>query len=575
MKQHYFISLNEPSRNFLKIEAIIPMNPGDRVLHIAAWRPGRYEEGNFAKNIAHFKVFSPDHQRLNVRKTEKNTWDIDAEGHTYVRVEYLYYAKELTAGNTYLDTEMLLLNPVNSLVYNPTFFNSEVDLTFHLPTSWKLSGTHGITDNQYTDSDMEQLFDTPFIASPTLLEGTYKVEDTLFHVVCKQQDQLEMEKVLNDFKKFTESQLFAFGNIPTKQYYFILLAVNHPYHHGVEHLNSTVVVLGPATHWMTDNYVELLGISSHELYHVWNVKTIRPIEMQPYRFQSLNYAETGYIYEGITTFMGDYHLLRSKLIDGKKYLSILENQIQTHFDNSARFHTSVAEASVDTWVDGYVKGTPGRKVSIYNEGALLAFSLDVRIRELTNNHFSLQTLMNRLYVDYGLQSIGYNEQDLLRILHETTGQTFLEFFTDYIHGSQGFESLLSNALAYYGIDLKTQENKSYSISKLGLKTQLIRGRYVVQSLALGSPSEMGGLSENDVIIGINQKEILGTLDGLLQFFATEEKCFLVSRNGNLMNLILPEVQRTFNTEYKLFYSEHEVAPKTIRNRESFGWETSK
>jgi predicted metalloprotease with PDZ domain len=273
--------------------------------------------------------------------------------------------------------------------------------------------------------------------------------------------------------------------------------------------------------------------------------------------------------------MGDYHLLRSKLVDAKKYLSILESQIQSHFDNPARFHTSVAEASVDTWVDGYVKGTPGRKVSIYNEGALLALVLDTKIRECTNNHFSLQTVMNRLYVDFGMQNIGYKEEDFLRILHETSGEPFDAFFKDYIHGNQGFESMLSNALAYYGIEMNTQENPAYSVSKLGLKTQLIRGRYVVQSLALGSPSEMGGLSENDVIIGINQKEILGTLDGLLQFFATEEKCFLVSRNGNLLNLILPEVQRTFNTEYKLFYSEHEVAPKTIRNRESFGWETSK
>jgi hypothetical protein len=97
----------------------------------------------------------------------------------------------------------------------------------------------------------------------------------------------------------------------------------------------------------------------------------------------------------------------------------------------------------------------------------------------------------------------------------------------------------------------------------------------VQSIALGSPSEMGGLSENDVIIGINQKEIQGDIEDWLRFFASEEKNMLISRNGNLMNVILPEVQRTFNTNYKLMYSAEDLTPKIIRNRESFGWETAK
>jgi predicted metalloprotease with PDZ domain len=575
MTHQYSISLSNHARNFLKIEARIPLNTGDTTLHIAAWRPGRYEEGNFAKNISSLKAFSPDHQKLTVRKTEKNTWEIDTIGHTYLIVEYLYYAKDLTAGNTYIDSQMMLLNPVNALIYNPTHFQTQANITFHLPSTWRLGGAEGIANNQYSCKDLETLFDTPFIASPTLLEGSYKVEDTQFHVLHNQQDLLDIEKVMVDFKKFTESQLFAFGDIPTKKYYFILLAVNLPYHHGVEHLNSTVIVLGPVSKWMTESYTELLSIASHELYHVWNVKTIRPAEMLPYRFQALNYAETGYIYEGITTFMGDYHLLRSKLVNAKKYLSILESQIQSHFDNPARFHTSVAEASVDTWVDGYVKGTPGRKVSIYNEGALLALVLDTKIRECTNNHFSLQTVMNRLYVDFGMQNIGYKEEDFLRILHETSGEPFDAFFKDYIHGNQGFESMLSNALAYYGIEMNTQENPAYSVSKLGLKTQQIRGKIVVQSIALGSPSEMGGLSENDVIIGINQKEIHGDIEEWVRFFASEEKNMLISRNGNLMNVILPEVQRTFNTNYKLMYSAEDLSPKIIRNRESFGWETAK
>ena len=127
-------------------------------------------------------------------------------------------------------------------------------------------------------------------------------------------------------------------------------------------------------------YSELLGVSSHELYHAWNIKTIRPKAMHPYRFREENYSRLGYIYEGVTTYMGDLYLLKSGVFTLSEYLKELEQQFQRHFDNPARFYTSVGDSSFDTWLDGYISGAPGRKLSIYVEGCLLAFVTDFMIR---------------------------------------------------------------------------------------------------------------------------------------------------------------------------------------------------
>jgi len=320
-------------------------------------------------------------------------------------------------------------------------------------------------------------------------------------------------------------------------------------YHGVEHQRSTVIALGPSYDVFGDLYKELLGVSSHELYHTWNVKAIRPIEMYPYDFTQENYSKLGYICEGVTTYMGDLFLLKSGVFKLEEYFNEMNKQLQRHFDNPARFYTSVAESSFDTWLDGYVSGAPGRKVSIYTEGCLISFVIDVRILKATGNKYGLDEVMKRLYFNYALESKGVGEADYKQVIEEVSGEDFTEFFAAYINGNAPFESILMEAFEYLGLEMIQKASDSYSEASLGIKAVRGGNHFVVKALYPGGSGEMAGLMIEDEITAINGFACNGELDKWLNYFDDDTKILTIKRNETTFEVVIPEVARPFYTKY--------------------------
>src|SRR6476659_10108647 len=188
----------------------------------------------------------------------------------------------------------------------------------------------------------------------------------------------DFKKLKKDFRAFTKKQIEFWGDFPVQEYHFLFQVLPAKFYHGVEHQRSTVIAIGPGYAINSGStYDDILGVSCHELFHTWNVKTIRPVEMHPYNLTRENYARTGYVYEGFTTYYGDKLLLNSKVFSVKQYFTTLQERLVKHFHNYGRYNLSVADSSWETWLDGYVPGAPYRKTSIYDEGNLVAFMLDV------------------------------------------------------------------------------------------------------------------------------------------------------------------------------------------------------
>jgi predicted metalloprotease with PDZ domain len=564
----YRISLYQASRHRIQVHVTLPTPDNETILRIAAWRPGRYEEGNFSRLISNLQAHHGT-KRLSAQKISKNEWLVNTSHVDEIHVSYLYYGAELTAGNTYLDDKLLLINPVNLLVYNDYCEKSGIKLTIEIPREWSLAGLEHKANGLPEFSNLDEAFDTPILASPNIESYSYEISDYTFYIHSFCSHGIPSERLVNDFKQFTEKQVQAFGEFPTATFSFLLIGVNETYLHGVEHLNSTVIVLGPVEDWATKRYESLLAVSSHELYHVWNVKTIRPLEMLPYRFNNPTYSRLGYVYEGITTFFGDYYLLTSGLITSERYLQLLEAQIQTHADNVGRFNYSLADSSIDTWVDGYVKGTPGRKVSIYNEGSLMAFIIDAKIREATNHKGTLQHLMNRLFYEFGLKQKGYTESDLLQLLKAISGIDFGGTFDQYIHAANGYESLLQEACSFYGIELQQEVPAELHNALLGIKILNKSEKTFITDIAPGSPAEVGGLSEGDVIVSINDHVITNNISEVLASCGHEVLKLVIRRREENIEKTLPLVQRTFYPAMKLIMKEtdqHQIK----KNRQHFG-----
>jgi predicted metalloprotease with PDZ domain len=247
----------------------------------------------------------------------------------------------------------------------------------------------------------------------------------------------EWERLLTDFRGFTETQMQLMGGFPCPEYHFLLHALPDKHYHGVEHWNSTVMTLGPSEKIAAELYPELIGLASHELFHVWNVIRIRPAELLPYDFSRENYFPTGYVAEGLTTYYGDLFLARSG-----------------HFNTSNGAALSLTESSLDLWLDGYVAGVPGRKVSIYHKGALTALILDLEIRRLTQDARSLDDVVQMLWERYGQKEIGYSHADYVALAEEIAGQPLHDYFAACITGTAPLQERLAAALRHVGCGLE-------------------------------------------------------------------------------------------------------------------------
>lgn len=548
---NFHLSIPKPNEQYLHIECSFAVNQEHIEIFLPSWRPGRYEIANFAKNIRGFKVFNEKNQLVPFTKKSKDSWVINAGKSKSLNIKYQYYSNELNAGSTYVSEDMLYVNPVNCFIYTKEHFDSLIEIELDISKDWKIATSLNISERKLAADSFDALFDAPFICSDSLLKKSYTVNGILFNIWFNDLQDVPWKKLIHDFERFTSKQIEDFGEFPSKEFHFLIHTPPFKAYHGVEHLNSTVIALGPSYDVFKGLYSELLGVSSHELYHVWNVKSIRPAAMRPYDFRKENYSKLGYIYEGITTYMGDLYLLKSGVFNITEYLNELQVQFQRHFDNPARFYASVGDSSFDTWLDGYVQGAPGKKVSIYVEGCLLAFVTDYFIRKNTKNKYGIEEVMRRLYYSQEISKEGYDEKDYQQLLENISGVSFQAFFDHYINGIHSYEPILQDALAYFGLEMKLVDSKLISENTLGIKLKPSKSKYVIHSFSSGSPADMCGLCAGDEIIAVNNMKLEGDLEKWLGYFNMRDIRLTIARSQRMIEKKIPVVHRSFYPKYKL------------------------
>ncbi|RYM30777.1 M61 family peptidase [Brumimicrobium glaciale] len=547
----FTFDIKSPQQQYIQITAEIKATGKETTVYFPAWRPGRYELGDFAKNVNHFQIFNGDGSALKYQKANKNTWIVQTEGCKTITVKYSYYATDLNAGSTFLDASQLYVNPVNCCLFTDESYNDPITVILNIPKSWKVAHSLKVKENSFTAANYDELADSPFICSAQLQKSTYEVDGTTFYIWFNGIVKPDWKRLENDFKAFTESQIKAFSKFPTDEYHFLIQILPYQTYHGVEHSKSTVITLGPSYAVFEEMYKELLGVSSHELYHTWNVKSIRPSEMVPYNFKKENYSELGYIAEGVTTYMGDLMLFKSGVFNLDQYLLEMNKQIQKHMDNFGRFNYSVADSSFDTWLDGYVAGAPGRKVSIYTEGCLLAFILDIQLLKYTDNQKNLDDVMRSMYLNFGARGKGVTEKDYQNEIEKLTGVSMQWYFDDYVHGTKAYTTLLIDCLEYIGIEYKNEPVESDFGAYLGAKIMEVNNETVIAALYPGGALDISGAMIGDKVISINEMAITNNADRWAKFYRREDKEIVINRKGALVNLHLTASKNEYYQRYFL------------------------
>ena len=510
----YTIKYTRPWQHLLQISVSFPTPDEISILQLPYWRPGRYEAGHFAKNIQRIDITDSEGKPLDFTKIAANAWQVHTQNCSSMRVHYTYYAAEFNAGSTYLDSEKLSVNPVNCLIYVRGLEDENCHLVLDLPADWQVATSLRRVDDYFEAADLQELMDSPLIASARIQKWNYCVGETRFIVWLQGEHPLQEEKLIADFTAFTAKQIETFGTLPVAEYHFLIGITPYKSYHGVEHEKSTMIVIGPAEDLAERPlYLELLGVSSHELYHTWNVKYIRPADWSPYDFTRPAYSRLGYVAEGVTTYFGDVMLWRSQCFSDEEFLTQLAGQFQKHYDNGGRLNLSVADSSFDTWIDGYTRGIPNRKVSIYTEGCLIAFICDVWIMKSTDNQKSLNDVMRNMYAKYGYATGGYTEEDYWNELKAVApAPDWVHLYATLVARPGDFSPFLQEALNYLGLKLEKEAGGSFVENHWGIKVLEQNGQVQVINVWPGSVAEEAGLWFGDTITHINGQKVGAELD---------------------------------------------------------------
>ncbi len=524
----YKLSASNPISHFVEIEMhITNIDSSEVTFQLPSWRPGRYEIANFARNLRKWKAYNNKNEALAFRKINKDSWSVSTDGSNELIIKYEYYCAQLDAGACWVDDEQIYINPVHCFMFIPERIHEECVLELSIPSNYRIaSSLQKSGEKRLLAEDFDELVDSPFIASPTLQVKSYEAGGVNFSIAIQGDSQPDWLRILADFKAFSEKQIEIMGSFPVEDYIFLVQVLPNRFYHGVEHLRSTVLALGPGSQLMNDAlYTDFIGVASHELFHAWNIKTIRPIEMMPYDYTKENYSQLGYVYEGVTTYYGDQILARADVYSIDQFFVELNIRLQKHFDNPGRFNMSVADSSFDTWLDGYVPGVPGRKTSIYDEGSLIALMTDLLIRKNTDHKSSLDTVMLNLYNDFGKKMRGYTDHDYISLVSHCAGVSMADFFIDFVYGTEDDTPLLEETLGYAGLELHRYPSTIESERFFGFKVTEDSRSTKVTAIYPDSPSFKAGLGKDDEIVAVNEKKVEENLQELL-FLSRGERLIL-------------------------------------------------
>ncbi|MBR9831157.1 M61 family metallopeptidase [bacterium] len=557
----YTVSYQQPNTHYIDIELEVnEVEESTIQFQLPAWRPGRYELGNFAKNIQRWNAYDTDGNELPSKKLTKDLWEVTTNGAETVIVKYNYFANELNAGSTFLDASQLYINGVNCFLYVPNRMGEVCELQLELPEQYLVAcGLKALGGFAFEATDFHELVDCPLIASDTLKKDSYQVGDTTFYLWFQGECQPDFERLKKDFIPFTEKQMELFGGFPTSEYHFLFQILPYRAYHGVEHSNSTVCLLGPSYDVMRKGgmYDELLGVSSHELFHTWNVKRIRPIEMWPYDYAKENYSRLGYLSEGVTTLYGDVMLLRSGVFSEGDYFKTLNQLLDRHFNNPAVSNLSVADSSFDTWLDGYVAGVPNRKTSIYTEGALCTLMLDAKIREATGHQKSFDDVMRIFHEKFYQKGKGISETDYLATINQVSETDLSTFVNQYINGTEDYTPELKRSLSFLGLQYKTLPADAFCEAYLGFKVMENNGALQVVSVYPDSIAELAGLGVNDELITVNGYKAGVDFNQWCDYFKNETIVLGVKQNyGSINEMYLRPTETIYYKKHQAQRLEH-------------------
>ena len=588
----YEIDFSETQNHYLHVTARFETKKPKTELMMATWAPGSYLIREYARHIDSMTVTDQAGNPVEFKKTKKNRWMLQTKDVQSVTLKYRLYCNEMTVRTNWTGSAYSMINGAPTFITPVRARNKTHSVKLNLPKRWKRSACALQTLNgphEYLAPSYDELVDNPIVAGniqvyPFDIKG---VPHQLINV--GESGYWDGVKAAADLKKMVQAQQEIWRTIPYKKYLFINMIAEAG--GGLEHDNCTLIMTSRWHFRDAKKYQNWLSLASHEFFHTWNVRRLRPKSLLRYDYENEMFTRSLWVAEGVTSYYEDLALARSGLISRQEYLERLSSTVEAVQAKPGRKVQSLTEASFDTWIKFYRpdENSNNTRVSYYAKGTVAAFLLDARIRTVTKGRRSLDDVMRKMYEEYS--DSGYTQENFRETASEVAGVDLSQWFEKAIDSTEELDFSEVGVLGVEVADLASASNDSepeVAVKKeeannatededdddqaesdaqivsadkpskpdpkpwVGVGGTASGDSMIVSSVAPNSPAYKAGIQTDDELIAVNDFRLDGRISGRLKQFEIGEPLeILLSRRGELLRIeVTPEAKTKFDWTLK-------------------------
>lgn len=545
-KISYTLKMLRPQNHYFQVEMQVEqLKQKTALVKLPVWAPGSYLVREFSRHLNQVKAYSLQGAVLPVTKKTKNAWEIDLKGQTAFIVKYEVYAFELSVRTSFLDLTHGFVSGPSMFMYLDGHKETGGELLVQPHASFKKIST-GLSlksevkqgNNQtFVFDNYDQLVDCP-IEIGNQYEFDFEAAGVKHTVAMYGEANYDPALLKRDMATIVEEETKVVGVNPNKRYVFIVHNVVGG-DGGLEHCNSTVLSVD---RWTYDgsNYIGFLNLVSHEYFHLWNVKRIRPIELGPFNYDQEVYTNYLWVMEGFTSYYDELILRRCGFYTQEEMLNKIQSAINYVEGSAGSRVQPVAHASFDAWIKAYRpnENSANSTMTYYSRGMVIAAVLDAMIIKQSNGKECLDHFLKDLYETYHIgMGRGFTDAEFKACLAKHTGQDMSEFFQKYIDGTEVIPYSL------YFLPLGIEVTDVGGVRPIfGANVSEESGKVIVKSIRSNTAAEDAGLSVNDEVIAcMNYRVDKAMLDGLMNGAAIGDEFELTISRDKLIRKVVVKI----------------------------------
>lgn len=539
----YAVQFPGAANHYAEVDATFPTEGKKELeLFLPVWTPGSYLVREYSRHIDQIAAYTDGGTPLAIEKTIKNRWKVHAGGAHSVRVHYRVYGREINIRSNWIESDFALLNGGATFLSVVGRLDRPLEVSLQMPAGWKGAYTSLARDanGTFAAPNYDTLVDSPIVAGSPQVDS-FPIDGVTHYVVTVGGEGVwDNAKIAAHLTKVVQAERDFWGELPSdRPYYFLNLLTGS--RGGLEHKNSTVLMADRFLSRTNAGVNSWLSLASHEFFHAWNGKRLRPEALGPFDYEHEVYTRSLWIVEGITSYYQHVLLHRAGVTSRADLINAMSGQMTAVQGQPGRFVQSIGDASFDTWIRAYRpdENTSNTTISYYGSGALAAFLLDAEIRRVSSGQRSLDDVMRHAYARYSGEA-GYTEEQFRALASDVAGADLSGWFKRVIDGTGDFD--YQPMLDWYGLAFEAAPPPAHDAEPpkawLGADTKVDGGRLVVSFVKNGTPAAAAGLSADDEILAIDDYRVKPDqwAARLGAYHSGEKATLLVARLDHLLRL---------------------------------------